>query len=1021
MTEKDLENQFIVRLKVAGWTYVPGAQLERDSIENVVLEGRLKKAMEIINAERKFAPEDIVRRINDLRMLPSTEDGIKQTLQMLKYGVKVEDKKERILKDLKFIDFENPLNNEFIVTNQPVYKLGEREVRSDIILYVNGIPLVNIEFKTPDSYRKSWVDAYSDIKKYERIVPELYKYVQIGVASDVVSKYFPIVPWEDDTRVYEWKKTDPSDTAPDDMFSILEMLQPARLLDIIRYYLFVREELGKKTKVIARYMQYRAVDKMVNRVLGRMRGTDDGANGLIWHWQGSGKTLTMIFAANKLFQMRDTANPSIFFIVDRDELETQLFDNFAEMDMFGNIEKITSIEKLKDVLEHDGYKGKRGIFVTLIHKFRAEQLGQFNAEMKRIETEAAKQGAKNLTITGRKNVICFIDEAHRTQYGLLATQIEEVFKNGSKFAFTGTPIIQKERNTYKKYASGDEPYLDKYFMVDSIKDKFTLKIAYEPRLADDVHITNDLLDVFYDQEDTDELDTEMKGVIDKRVRERLNAINVVLEHPDKIKLVAKDLSAHFKANVDGKFKAVIIAASRRACAMYKEELDKYFSENETEIIMTMAQKESDPKIAAQYERITRKYNEKDISVIKKKLTDEFKKNADSSPKILIVTEMLIAGFDAPVLQTIYLHKALKNHRLLQAIARTNRPYREKEAGLVIDYAGVLDNIKKAFKAYEDTDREDVLYDFERLAKRYGEAINECAKTIGGKPDYNDFSTGYMIEKIKFLSAQDRRSADFEEKYKEIRRLYEMLGSSNIKLTLIKEFKWLSALYGYFKKSFGENEADFYVLKYFKKTLENIYNAVEIKSLKELPGVMYDEKHMEELLKSGNAGEEKAASIIFALRKYVLVEKAKNPIYEALAERVRRLIHEWQENILHYDGIIIKGIEIFREKTAIEDKQKELGMDNIEYAVFVNLTGKGLEEEEAVETIKEIKSSINEQGGFMLDYISNPEIRKIISQIVRRIFRRKYKFPPEKLDSVTDSIVNDIIGVKDYGADNKDKQ
>jgi type I restriction enzyme R subunit len=753
-----------------------------------------------------------------------------------------------------------------------------------------------------------------------------------------------------------------------------------------------------------------------------MRGVDDNDNGLIWHWQGSGKTLTMIFAANKLFQMRDTANPSIFFIVDRDELETQLIDNFAELDLFGAIEKITSIEKLKEILEHDNYKGKRGIFITLIHKFRQEQLAEFNIEMERIKKESEKQGTGELTITGRKNVICFIDEAHRSQYGLLAAQMEEVFKSGSKFAFTGTPIAYKDRNTYKKYSPGNEQYLDKYFMVDSIKDRFTLKIAYEPRLADDVHIDNELLEVFYDQDDVDEIGEEMKETVDKKVREKLNAINVVLEHPDSIKLVAKDLSAHFKENLDGKFKAVVIAASRRACAMYKEELDKYFPESWTEVIMTMGQKESDPKIAAQYERITRKYNEKDISVIKKKVTDEFKKSADTLPKILIVTEMLIAGFDAPVLQTIYLHKALKNHRLLQAIARTNRPYREKEAGLVIDYAGVLDNIKSAFKAYDESDREDVLYDFDKLAEQYTQAVKDCAALLGNKPDYNDYTPGYIIEKIKFLSAEDRRSADFEEKYRGIRRLYEMLGSSDVKLKLIKEYKWLSAIYGYFKKSFGEDEDERYVRKYFKRTLENIYNAVEIKKLTELPGVMYDEKHMAELLKAGNESEIKAASIIFALRKYVLVEKAKNPIYEALAERVRRLIQEWQDNALKYEGIITEGIKIFGEKKAIEDKQKELKMDNIEYAIFMNLAEKWkLEENEAVDTIKEIKEAINKEGGFILDYISNPEIKKIIAQTVRRIFRRKYKFPPDKLDGVTESIVNDIIGVKDYGSDDKDKK
>ena len=1017
MTEQDLEKQFIERFKDIGWNYVSGAGLERENLDSVLLERILIKSIENVNSDKNFTPEDVIRRVNDLKMLPSTEEGVKHTLEIIKYGVKVEDKKERILKDMKFIDFENPKANSFIVTNQPVYKSGDKEIRNDIILYVNGIPLVNIELKTPDSYRKSWIDGYEDIKKYEKTVPELYKYVQIGISSDLQTKYFPIVPWEEDVSVYSWKKIE-ADAEDDGIFNIMEMLRPETLLDIIRYYLFIREERGKKTKVIARYMQYRAVEKMVDRVMGRMRGHHDDSHGLVWHWQGSGKTLTMIFAANKLFQMRDTANPSIFFIVDRDELEEQLFDNFAELDLFGTIEKITSIEKLREILSHDGYKGKRGIFITLIHKFSPAQLNEFNVEMKKLKEEAEKRGSINLTIAGRKNVICFIDEAPRTQYGLLAAQMGEVFKNGNTFAFTGTPIAQKDRNTYVKYGSGKELYLDKYFMADSIKDGYTKKIAYQPRLADEVHIGAELREVFYDQEDVDELSPEEMEKINKKVREKLNEINVVLEHPDKIRLVAKDLSEHFKNNVNGKFKAVLIAASRKACAMYKEELDKYFLPDETEIVISMGPKERDPKIAAQFDRITRKYNEKDLSIIKKKITDKFKESPDISPKILIVTEMLIAGFDAPVLQTIYLHKALKNHRLLQAIARTNRPYREKEAGLVIDYAGVLDDIKSAFKAYDEKDREDVLYDFEKLAAMFEKVIKECAGLFKEKLDYRDFSTPYLIARMKYLSSVDRRQAEFEEKYREVRRLYEMLGSSNIKLKYIDEFKWLSALYGYLKKAFGGDETAGYVRKYFKRTLENIYQAVEIKNLKDLPGVVYDDKLIGKLT-SGEAGEEKAASIVFSLRKYVLVEKAKNPIYEALAERVRRLIREWQENIKKYEDIIKEGVEILKETKQVESRQKELGMDNIEYAIYLRLLSEKLEHSEAMESLKEIKNAINEQGGFMLDYISNPEIKKIISQTVRRIFRRKYKYPPEKLDSLTENMVNDIMGVKEYGSD-KDK-
>ncbi|MCX7697885.1 MAG: HsdR family type I site-specific deoxyribonuclease [Candidatus Goldbacteria bacterium] len=1018
MTEQNLEQQFIEWLKKIGWKYVPAAHLERNSLEDVLLERNLKEAIEKINKSTNIPPEEITRRIYEFKMIPTTEEGIKKALHIIKYGIKVEDKKEKILKNLQFIDYDNIGNNEFIVTNQPVYKSGEKEIRNDIVLYVNGIPLVNIELKSPESARKSWLDAANDIKIYWQKVPELYKYIQIGIGADIVSKYFSVVPWEDELpKIYEWKAiglTRLSNDIKNTHFEIIEMLEPTILLDIIRYYLFLREERGKKTKVICRYMQYRAADKIIKRVIGRIKGEKEKDRGLIWHWQGSGKTLTMIFAANKLLQLREMANPSIFFIVDREELETQLYDEFGYLDLFSDMEMISSIEDLINILKHDNYKGKRGVFLTLIHKFKPEQLKDFEDEMKKIEKEInnIETGFKSAsTIARRKNVVCFIDEGHRTQYGILSAQMKRIFKSGNLFAFTGTPISNKEKNTYKEFEYEDKLYLDRYFMEDSVRDGYTLKIAYQPRLTKEVHIKKELIKIFYEQDDIDEISDDMKKDIEKGVKEKLNKINVVLENPEKIKIVAKDIANHFKENLYGRFKAIILATSRHACCLYKEELDKYFGEDETEIVMTMGPKETDAKIAAQYDRITSKYNEKNISLIKKKLTAKFKESAETNPKILIVVDMLITGFDAPVLQTVYLHKALKNYRLLQAIARTNRPYTEKEAGLVIDYVGILDDLDKAFKSYEENDRDRILYDFQSMEKEFEVIINDLKTLLSGKAKYDKYDINHFIEMIKFLSAVDRRQADFEEKYRKARRLYELLGSSDIKIAYINEYKWFTAFYSYLKKNFSEPEKDYYVNKYFKKTLENIYKGTEIKGLEELPSIVYDETKMRELLKKIDNTESKAANMIFSLRKYILVDKAKNPIYEGLVEKVRRLIQEWQNNVKNYLQVITEAERIFKEKDLLEYKQKQLGLDNIEYVIFLRLKKEGLQEDEALQGIKEIKERIKEEGEYMLHYIANPEISKITKQIIRRIFRRK-GFTPEKLDSISNNIVSDIIGVKE---------
>ncbi len=1021
MTEQEIEKQFIEKLKEIGWKYVPAGKLQRNSLEDVLLEQNLKDSLLRINKSAYIPMEEITRKIYEFKMLPTTEEGCKKVLRFLKSEEKIEDKKEHILKTFHFIDYEDITNNEFIVTNQSVYVSGNKEIRNDIILYVNGIPLVNIELKSPESNRKSWFNAVEDILTYKNKIPELYKYVQIGIAADIVTKYFPVIPWSDEfPKVYEWKTIKDENTETDfkpvsantsNPFDIIEMLKPGRLLDILRYYLFIREERGKKTKVICRYMQYRASEKIINRVIDRIKGETEKQRGLIWHWQGSGKTLTMIFAANKLYQMREMANPTIFFIVDREELENQLYDEFTCLDLFSDIEKINSIASLKRVLKHDNYSGKRGIFLTLIHKFNPEELQNFEIEMEKIGKEIEKTGLnKATTIDKRKNVVCLIDEAHRTQYGILAAQMKNIFRNGNLFAFTGTPISNKERNTYIEFEYGDKLYLDRYFMEDSIRDGYTLKIAYQPRLVKEVHLNKESIKIFYEQDDVDEIGEEIKKDIEKEIKEKLNEINVILENPEKIKIVANDIAKHFKENLDGKFKAVVVAASRKACCRYKEALDKYFDEDETEIVMSMGPKETEREIAKQYNRITSKYNEKDISVIKKKIIDKFKEDVNTNPKILIVTEMLITGFDAPLLQTIYLHKALKNHRLLQAIARTNRPYIEKEAGLVIDYVGVLDDLNEAFKAYLENDRDKILYDMEKFEKEFEQIIEYINNLFAGITNYTDFSPLHFIKIIKFFSSKDRLQNEFEEKYRRARRLYEILGSSEIKIKYLKEYKWITAFYFYLKKNFSQSEKIYYINKYFKRTLEEIYKDTKIKGLDIFERIEYDESRLQEIFSKMPDTESKAANMLFSLNKVALVDKTKNPIYEELVEKVRRLIKEWQDNVKNYIQIIREAELILKEKELLEFKQKQLGFNNIEYAIFLQLKKQGLNEDEAVEAIKEIKNKIKEEGEYLLNYISNPEINKLVKQIIRRIFRKK-GYSPDKLDFISENIVNDIIGIQ----------
>ena len=664
LESKLVEMPLIELLKNDGWTYISGDDLARDSFKEPLLTAVLARKIHEINSNLDLEDTEVWHAIRELQMRGDGPENQKKILQFFQRGVPIRIEKLREVRYVRLFDYAKPSNNTFIVSNQVIHEgSGEQDdgrKRNDIILYINGIPLVNIECKTPASLTENWTNAYKQIKEYEQTIPELYKYVQIGIAAEQVFKYFPIVPWQREVEVDEWRL---EEEGFDPMDAAAEMLRPERLLDLIQNFLFIRREFGEEKKVLPRYIQYRAANKMVQRVLDNLAGKTEKNKGLIWHWQGTGKTLTMIFAANKLYFHPALQNPTIFFVVDRIDLEEQLY---AEYNALSTVqpEIIGSSEELRSVLQHDDGKGKRGIMITLIHKFRPEELKELGEEL-----EKAKS-----SIVGRKNVIVFIDEGHRSQYGLLAAQMKAIFKNAFFFALTGTPIQKTgNRDTYKEfgYPDDDDYYLDRYFIKDSIDDGYSVKIAYQPRLEKEegIHLNKEMLKTFLEVE-LEEIPESYRENVEDGIKRRLNTINLFLENPARIERVVADIARDFTENVDGKFKAMVVAASRKACVRYKRALDKLLLPKVSEVVMTHTDGD-DEEIRIYTEELKKRYGTTDTEAINKTVRENFRDEKDL-PKILIVTSKLLTGFDAPILQTMYLDKPLKEHRLLQAIARTNR-------------------------------------------------------------------------------------------------------------------------------------------------------------------------------------------------------------------------------------------------------------------------------------------------------------------------------------------------------------
>jgi type I restriction enzyme R subunit len=514
--------------------------------------------------------------------------------------------------------------------------------------------------------------------------------------------------------------------------------------------------------------------------------------------------------------------------------------------------------------------------------------------------------------------------------------MNQILKNAEAYAFTGTPIAKIGRDTYNQFSyPPQEKYLDKYFITDSIEDGFTLKIAYQPRLEEDVHLKKDMLDTFI-QVEFEEIPEEYREKTEEKIKQRLNTIKIFLENNDRIKLVAQDVAAHFKENLDGKFKALIVAVNRLACVRYKRELDKLLPKEQTEVVMTYTR--NDPKEIQDYYKETIQLNHgKDIEDIRKETITKYKE--EENPKILIVTDMLLTGFDAPILQTMYLDKPLKEHRLLQAIARTNRPYKDiKEAGLIIDYVGILKEFTRAFENYTKEDITGILISTDDLVKEFTQKLNETTALFTGIPK-DQFDRQTMLKAFEAITIDERNTKKFQTNYRRLRKLFELLGPHPIKLEKLEDYKWLTQVYNYYLHETRQDLAteNRLAYKYFQKTLKYIYKTTEITDLdKQYPTIQFDADYLKNLQEKIKTKEEKAANILFTLNRFVIIDKQRNPIYETLVAKVERILKLWKEKTKDFEKIYNESAQIYQEIQQLQSRQKQLAFTNLQYAILLNI-------------------------------------------------------------------------------------
>jgi len=510
----------------------------------------------------------------------------------------------------------------------------------------------------------------------------------------------------------------------------------------------------------------------------------------------------------------------------------------------------------------------------------------------------------------------------------------------------------------------------------------------------------------------EEIPEQYREKVEDKVKKRMTRIRVILENKKRIKRIAEDIADHFKENIDGKFKAMVIAVSRKACIHYKRALDELLPKEYSEVVMTYTRDDKKP-LQDYLKELQERYKGKESDDIRKEIVEKYKE--EKYPKILIVTDMLLTGFDAPILQIQYLDKPLKGHRLLQAIARTNRPYKDiKEAGMILDYIGILKEFKKAFEEYSKEDITSILYDIDELRKEFTQLIRQTMQFFEGVPkDQYDRKT--MLKAIEILTTEEENSKKFIQNYRRLRKLFELLGPDEVKIRLFNEYKWLSAVYAfYISWIIGRTRRTErgYIQKYFQKTLKYVHESTEVADLeKDLPIIEFDEHYMEKLQEKAKTKEEKAANIVFTLNRFVLVEKHKNPVYETLTEKVERILKLWKERTKDYEKIYKEGTEALEQINKLKARQKDLGFTDLQYSMLLALEKKFIEDPELINDIQNLSTQIK-QHMFPGWYLQKTA-RKNIERDVRRFLRRYIKRHKIKLAELEELYQKVMDSVKNY--------
>ena len=1021
--ESDIEQLVIEFLEQQGYVYLsPEEQeAERVNLSEVILRNRLKTAIDKLNPNiPDNAKEQALREVLNLSSQSLIENN--ETFhRMLIDGIRVEYQKNgnTVGGTVWLIDFENPLNNNLLVCNQFTVVENNITRRPDVVILVNGLPLVVIELKNPADEKATVKKAFTQLQNYKKVISNLFYYNGVLVASDGLDAKMGSLTagW---SRFMAWKTVDgikeDKSTTPQIETLIKGMLRPDVLLDLIKQFT-VFEKTKKEDsetkltsietiKKIAAYHQYHAVKKAVEST--KQVSREDGSRkvGVVWHTQGSGKSLSMVFYTGKI--VLDLGNPTIVVVTDRNDLDDQLFETFAGCKQLLRQDpiQVDNRSHLKSLLRTAG----GGIVFTTIQKFSPEDLSE-SFEL----------------LSDRKNIVVIADEAHRSQYGFgaktlikkgeaftkygFAKYLRDALPNASFIGFTGTPIERGDASTLAVFGN----YIDVYDIEQAVKDGAIVRIYYESRLAQ-VHLKI---------EEKEKVDAEAEQITEneestakEKAKARWTQLEAIVGKPDRLKIVAEDIVKHFEARQEVfEGKGMIVTMSRRiAVDLYNEIIklrpDWYDDDKKKGVIKVIMTSSSDDPEDWQSHNTTKK---------ERKELGERLKDPNDPLKLVIVRDMWLTGFDAPCLHTMYIDKSMRGHNLMQAIARVNRVYKDKPGGLIVDYIGIASDLKQALATYTESEGKG------ELALDQSEAIatmmekHEIIVQMFNEFDYKQYFTTNTKEKLTIileaqehiLSLEDGKNR-FTKQVGLLAKTFALSVPSLPAMNIKDELGFFQAVKARLTKfePIGRGKSDAEIETAIKQIVDkavavdgiiDIFDAAGIKK----PDIsILSEDFLEEIrgMKRKNTALELLKKI---LNDEIKTRTKKNLIQsKKLSDMLANAIKKYQNNLLTAAQVIEELIKLAKEIKESDERGEDLGLTEDEIAFYDALAAN----DSAKEVLGDVKlrelSRIlvqNVKANTAIDWTIKESVQAKLRVIVKRILRQ-YGYPPDQQKLTMENIL-----------------